>query len=139
MRADAAPTRPFALLAWALRPGPGQFAVLVITLLGVWLCELVIPFLLGATVDAAVAKNGAFSEIFHLGAEALLAAAALYLFHLFYLRAETRLVARGTFRLRHHLYARIIEQPLSALSGTRKGEIAQRLMSDTDALDEHAI
>ena len=127
------------MLAWALKPRPGELATLVATLLGVWFCELVIPFLLGATVDAAVAKGGAFSAIFRLGAGALLAAAALYLFHVHYLRAETRLVARGTFRLRRHLYARIIEQPLSALSGTRKGEIAQRLMSDTEVLDEHAI
>jgi subfamily B ATP-binding cassette protein MsbA len=133
------PGRPFALLAWALKPAPVESAILVITLLGVWLCELFIPFLLGTTVDAAIAERGAFSEIIRLGAAALATAAALYVFHSFYLRAETRLVARGTFRLRRHLYNLIIEQPLSMLSGARKGEIAQRLMSDTDVLDAHAI
>lgn len=139
MRDNEPPARPFALLAWALKPSPLSFATLVITLLGVWFCELAIPFLLGGTVDAAVAKGRAFSGIFRLGATALLIAAALYIFHTIYLRAETRLVARGTFRLRRYLYTRLIEQPLCALSASRNGEIAQRLMSDTDVLDAHAI
>ncbi|HTT82956.1 MAG TPA: ABC transporter ATP-binding protein [Rhizomicrobium sp.] len=139
MRSTNAPTGPFALLVWALKPARGALAVLVVTLLGVWLCELAIPFLLGATVDAAVARRNTFPEIFRLGSLALLIAAALYALHTLYLRAETRLVARGTFRLRRHLYARLIEQPLSSLSGSRKGEIAQRLMCDTEVLDAHAI
>jgi ABC-type multidrug transport system fused ATPase/permease subunit len=139
MRSSELPARPFALLAWALRPSPGEFAVLIVTLLGVWLCELFIPFILGATVDAAVSRREPFTEIFRFGVSALIAAAALYLFHTFYLRAETRLVARGTFRLRSYLYTRIIEQPLSALSGSRKDEMAQRVMGDAGVLDAHAI
>ncbi len=139
MRSAAPPPGPFVLLIWALKPSAAAFAILVVTLLGVWICELAIPFLLGATVDAAVARRDAFSEIFRLGAEALLITAALYAFHTVYLRAETRLVARGTFRLRRHLYTGLIGQPLSFLSASRNGEIAQRLMSDTDVLDAHAI
>ncbi len=127
------------MLAWALKPARGEFAILIITLLGVWICELAIPFLLGATVDAAVGRQGAFSQIFRLGVAALATAAGLYLFHTLYLRAETRLVARGTFRLRKHLYTRFIEQPLGAFSASRKGEITQRVMCDAEVLDAHAI
>lgn len=139
MRYAEPAAKPFALLARALKPKPFELANLGFTLIGVWICELAIPFLLGATLDGAVAKQDAFDRILRLGAMALVIAGALYVFHACYLRAETRLVARGTFRLRRHLYARLIEQPLSSLSGLRKGEIAQRLMSDTDVLDSHAI
>ena len=139
MRSNTPPSGPFSLLAWALKPSPRALAVLVVTLLGVWICELAIPFLLGATVDAAVATRDAGRQIFRLGGAAVLVAAGLYAFHTVYLRAETRLVARGTFRLRRYLYTRLVEQPLSSLSASRSGEIAQRLMSDTEVLDAHAI
>jgi ABC-type multidrug transport system fused ATPase/permease subunit len=94
--------------------------------------------LLGETVDAAVSKT-AVAEIPRLGAVTLAVAVALYALHTAYLRAETRLVARATFRLRQHLYTRLLDQPLSWFSGPRKGEIAQRLMSDSEVMDTHAI
>ncbi|HEY6578041.1 MAG TPA: ABC transporter ATP-binding protein, partial [Rhizomicrobium sp.] len=114
-------------------------AILVPTLLGVWFCELAIPLLLGDAVDAAVSRANGVEAILRFGAATLVVSAALYAFHAVYLRAETRLVARGTFRLRRHLYTRLIEQPLSHFAGARKGEVAQRLMSDTQVLDSHAI
>jgi ABC-type multidrug transport system fused ATPase/permease subunit len=127
-----------ALLGWALKPRACEFAILSLTLLGVWICELSIPFLLGDTVDAAVSKT-AGAEIPRLGAAILMIAIALYALHTAYLRAETRLVARATFRLRQHLYTRLLEQPLSWFSRPRKSEIAQRLMSDSEVMDAHAI
>ncbi|HEX4080412.1 MAG TPA: ABC transporter ATP-binding protein [Rhizomicrobium sp.] len=127
-----------ALLGWALKPSAREFAILSLTLLGVWICELSIPFLLGDTVDAAVSKT-AGAEIPRLGGATLVIAVALYALHAAYLRAEIRLVARATFRLRQHLYTRLLEQPLSWFARPRKGEIAQRLMSDSEVMDAHAI
>jgi subfamily B ATP-binding cassette protein MsbA len=109
------------------------------TLLGVWLCELALPFLLGATVDAAVSRTGGTVAIAGLGAIALFFAAILYVLHTAYLHSEVRLVARGALRLRQHLYARILGQPLSFVSDLRKGETVQRVMHDAEVLDSHAI
>lgn len=130
---------PFALLLWALNPGPRRLAILGPTLFGVWLCELTIPFLLGDTVDAAVSKFGGIDGILVPGSSALAVSGVLYVLHTAYLRAETDLVARATFRLRQHLYTRLVEQPLSFFTARRKGELAHRLMSDTEVLETHAI
>ena len=118
---------------------PQHFAAMAATLLGVWLCELSLPFLLGRTVDAAVSRTGGVPAIARLGGMALSAAAFLYVLHAAYLRGEERLVARGAFRLRQHLYTRIIEQPLSLLANLRNGETVQRVMNDAEVLDSHAI
>ncbi|HLY07015.1 MAG TPA: ABC transporter ATP-binding protein [Rhizomicrobium sp.] len=134
---DSAP--PLKLLGWALGMKRREFAAMAATLLGVWLCELSLPFLLGRTVDAAVSKAGGIPAIMRLGAPALCAAAVLYVLHAAYLRAEERLVARGAFRLRQHLYTRVIEQPLGFLADLRKSETVQRVMSDAEVLDSHAI
>ena len=133
------PRKPFALLFWALNPGARNIAILTATLLGVWTCELAIPFLLGDTVDAAVSRTGGFESILRFGGVALLVSAVLDLLHMAYLRGETRLVARGTFRLRKHLYKRLLDQPLSYFAGRKKAETAHRVMNDTDVLDAHAI
>jgi ABC-type multidrug transport system fused ATPase/permease subunit len=131
--------KPFALLLWAVNPGGRRLAILAATLFGVWLCELTIPFLLGNTVDAAVSKAHGFKTILALGLTALAVSGVLYALHTIYLRAETDLVARATFRLRQHLYTGLLDQPLSFFPGRRKGELAHRLLSDTEVLDIHAI
>ena len=134
---DSAP--PLKLLGWALRMERRQFASMASALVGVWLCELSLPFLLGGTVDVAVSKAGGVPAIVRLGALALCAAGILYVLHTAYLRSEERLVARGAFRLRQHLYTRIIEQPLGFLANLRKSETVQRVMNDAEVLDSHAI
>lgn len=139
MRTAPSSLTPSGLLGWAVKPTPRQLVVLIATLMGVWICELSIPLLLGEAVDAAVSRTGGMQSIVHLGAAVMAVAALLYLLHTTYLRAETRLVARGTFRLRQYLYTRLLEQPLSFFSTRRKGEIAHRLMSDAEVIDSHAI
>ena len=132
-------TTPSALLRLALRPSPRELAILVATLFCVWICELSIPFLLGATVDAAVSKAGGIDRIVGCGMGTLAIAALLYVVHVLYLRAEARLVVRGTFRLRRVAYTRLLDQPLSVSNGAGRGEIVHRLMSDTEVIDRHAI
>ncbi|HWE07470.1 MAG TPA: ABC transporter ATP-binding protein [Rhizomicrobium sp.] len=139
MRGKQSPTTPSTLLGLALRPHPRELAILVVTLLCVWVCELSIPFLLGTTVDAAVSRAGGIGRIVRFGAATLAIAAVLYGVHVLYLRAEARLVARGTFRLRQLAYTRLLDQPLFLPNGAGRGEIGHRLMSDADVIDAHAI
>jgi ABC-type multidrug transport system fused ATPase/permease subunit len=131
--------RPLRLLGWSFKAEPREFAAMAGALLCVWLCELSLPFLLGRTVDAAVSRTGGIAAIARLGAIALFVAAILYVLHAAYLRGEARLVARAAFRLRQHLYTRILDQSLSALSNLKKGETVQRIMNDAEVLDSHAI
>jgi ABC-type multidrug transport system fused ATPase/permease subunit len=131
--------RPLSLLRWTLKAEPRQLAAMGATLIGVWLCELSLPFLLGRTVDAAVSRTGGISAIVRLGVIALTIAAVLYVLHTAYLRSEVRLVALGAFRLRQHLYTQILEQSLTFLSNLRKNEAVQRILTDAEVLDSHAI
>lgn len=130
---------PAALLRHVFDVGASQLAVLAVTLVGVWLCELSIPLLLGATVDAAVSRTDAFRTIVRNGMTTLCVAAVLYALHAAYLRSESRLVAEATRRLRTHLYARLLDQPLSFLAAIRTGETAHRIMRDSEVIDAHAI
>lgn len=132
-------TSPLKLLGWALSLTAREFAAMAATLFGVWFCELSLPFILGRTVDAAVSRTSGFPGIARLGAIALFAAAILYILHAAYLRSEERLVARGAFRLRQHLYTRVIEQPLSFLGNLAKSEAVQRIIGDAEVLDSHSI
>lgn len=122
-----------------MKPRAAELARLVLTLFGVWLCELSIPFLLGHTVDSAVSATGGNGAILQAGAIVLLISAALYVLHVTYLRNEVQLVARGTFNLRQHIYTRLLDQPLSALAALRKGQVGHRLMSDTEVIEAHVI
>jgi ABC-type multidrug transport system fused ATPase/permease subunit len=130
---------PFALLRWSLSPSPGEFAALAATFLGVWGCELAIPFLLGRTVDAAITKRQALAGLAELGGATLLLTVVLYLLHAAYLRSEARIVARATIDLRQYLYRRVIAQPLSFFSDYESGEIGHQIMSDAEVIDNHGI
>lgn len=138
---DRSPPKPapLALLRWALSPRPGELALLAITLLGVWACELGIPFLLGKTVDTAIERHAGFHGLAELGAATLALTLMLYLLHAVYLRREARTIARAACDLRQHLYTRIMSQPLSFFADNATGEIAHQIMADADVIDNHGI
>jgi subfamily B ATP-binding cassette protein MsbA len=131
--------RPFALLFWAFAPSPAELATLILTLLGVWLCELATPFLLGRTVDAAVSMRHAAGAIFTYGAITFAVTLCLYFVHAAYLRHEARIVSSAAFDLRRHIYTRLLDQPLEWFGAVRSGEIAQRVIIDSEIIDEDAI
>jgi ABC-type multidrug transport system fused ATPase/permease subunit len=104
----------------------------------VWGCEIALPWLLGATVDAAVERREA-ELIMRFGTLMIGLTAVLYVVHAAYLRVEAALVASATFRLRSFIYTRLIEQPLSFFSKHKGGEIGHRIMGDTEVIEKHAI
>src|SRR5262249_44423034 len=99
MRKSGPGVKPWALLLWAFSSTPARVAALVGSLLLVWGCEIALPWLLGATVDAAVEKSDA-ALILRLGAVMIGLTAVLYVVHAAYLGIESSLVASATFRLR---------------------------------------
>jgi len=129
---------PWGILFWSFAAAPTQIAALAATLVAVLGAELALPMLLGETVDAAVTKPD-LAQILYLGLAMLAVAGALYIFHYVYLRAEAGLVAQATFRLRGHVYRRLIEQPLNFFGQHKGGEIGHRVMSDCEVLDRHGI
>jgi len=136
-RADPRLT-PRGILFWSFAVAPTQIAALIATLVVVLGVELALPMLLGETVDAAVTKPD-ITGILYLGLAMLLAACTLYVFHYLYLRAEAGLVAQATFRMRGHVYRRLIEQPLNFFGQHKGGEIGHRIMDDCEVLERHGI
>src|SRR5215831_288345 len=138
MRKSGPGVKPWALLLWAFSSTPARVVALVGSLLLVWGCEIALPWLLGATVDAAVEKSDA-ALILRLGAVMICLTAVLYVVHAAYLGFESSLVASATFRLRSFIYTRLIAQPLSFFSEHKGGEIGHRVMGDTEVIEKHAI
>ncbi|GGE21190.1 ABC transporter ATP-binding protein [Aureimonas endophytica] len=138
MPAERAEDAPVRLLVRAFAPAWRDMTGFALLLLAVWACELVLPLLLGRTVDAAVAKTG-LPRLAEYGAVMLGVIVTLYWTHRLYLRREAELVAAATFRLRHILYARLIAQPLAFFQKAKGGEIGHRIMNDAEVLDKHAI
>ena len=131
--------RPFALLLWAFAPTAQELTRLVLSLLGVWACELAIPLLLGRTVDAALSVRRAGGLILELGAITLVVTLVLYVLHAAYLRYEAKIVSRAAYDLRRHIYTRLLDQPLEWFGPVRSSEIAQRVIIDSEIIDEDAI
>ena len=129
---------PWGILIWSFATEPARFAVLATTLVAVLGAELALPTLLGETVDAAVTKSN-LAEILHLGLAMLVVAGVFYIAHFLYLRAEATLVAQATFRLRGHVYRRLIAQPLNFFVRHKGGEIGHRIMNDCEVLEDHGI
>jgi len=136
---DSGPVlKSWALLLWAFSSTPARLCALVSSLVVVWGCEIALPWLLGATVDAAVERREA-ELIMRFGTLMIGLTAVLYVVHAAYLRVEAALVASATFRLRSFIYTRLIEQPLSFFSKHKGGEIGHRIMGDTEVIEKHAI
>lgn len=129
---------PWGILIWSFAAAPARLATLATTLVAVLGAELALPMLLGETVDAAVTKSR-LAEILYLGLAMLVVAGAFYIAHYLYLRAEATLVAQATFRLRGHVYRRLIAQPLNFFGQHKGGEIGHRIMSDCEVLDRDGI
>lgn len=129
---------PWGLLRWSFtvtRPVLLGFAA---ALLAVWACEILIPYILGKTVDMAVERRG-MNALAMAGVAMVVVVIALYVAHVLYLRLEASVVADAAFRLRGLVYRRLIEQPLSFFAQRKSGELGHRIMNDADVLERHAI
>ena len=129
---------PRGLLLWSFSGARVKAGALGSTLLLVWACEIAIPYLLGETVDAAFGA-GNLAAITNYGLMMLGVIVVLYVAHVIYLRIEASIVAQATLNLRHHIYTRLLDQPLAFFSRHKGGELGHRVMSDAEVLERHGI
>lgn len=131
------PVGPWRLLLWSLRDQRNRWGVLFTLAVGVAGCELAVPFFLQEAVDAALDLRGARLDT--LGLSMLGVIVLLYVLHALMLRVEAHILYRGTFRLRRHLYLRILHQPLAFFTRRKLGEIQHRVMNEPDAFEDHGV
>ncbi len=129
---------PWHLAFWALSDRPEALIVLAATMIGVAAAELSLPWLLARAVDAAVETRD-IAAVNRYGLLMVALIAVLYGIHVVYLRAETRVVFRGIFRLRRLLYSRLLDQPVGYFARRKTGELIHRVLNDTEVLDSHGV
>ncbi len=129
---------PWGLLRWSFSITRSVLFGFVASLIAVWACEILIPYILGRTVDMAVERRG-IEALATAGVAMIAVVIALYVAHVLYLRLEASVVADAAFRLRGLVYRRLIEQPLASFAQRKGGELGHRIMNDADVLERHAI